>query len=59
MMEETNKWFSTRATLAAIGLKITALDLLAPIKEKVKWSEDDQTRVLVVRCFDNSVSKTA
>ncbi len=36
MMEENNKHFSPRATLAAIGLKITALGLLAPIKEKVR-----------------------
>ena len=38
-MTETNRHFSPRATLAAIGLKIGAMNLLAPIKEKVKITQ--------------------
>jgi hypothetical protein len=38
-MTETNHHFSPRATLAAIGLKIKAIDLLTPIKEKVKITQ--------------------
>jgi hypothetical protein len=38
-MTETNHHFSPRATLAAIGLKIRAMDLLDPIKEKVKIAQ--------------------
>jgi hypothetical protein len=41
MMGETNKYFSPRATLAAVGLKIRAPHLLAPIKENVNI--DQQT----------------
>src|SRR5262245_31211927 len=38
-MTETNRHFSPRATLAAIGLKIRTMNLLAPIKEKVKIAQ--------------------
>jgi hypothetical protein len=38
-MTETNRHFSPRATLAAIGLKIRAMNLLAPIKEMVKIAQ--------------------
>jgi|SRR6266508_2038026 len=38
-MTETNRHFSPRATLAAIGLKIRAMNLLTPIKEKVKIAQ--------------------
>ena len=38
-MAETNRHFSPRATLAAVGLKIRAINLLTPIKEKVKIAQ--------------------
>jgi|SRR5215813_11509341 len=38
-MTDTSRHFSPRATLAAIGLKIRAIDLLAPLKEKVKVAQ--------------------
>jgi len=38
-MTDTSRHFSPRATLAAIGLKVRAIDLLAPLKEKVKVAQ--------------------
>jgi hypothetical protein len=38
-MTEINRKYSPRAVLAAIGAKLRSLDLLAPIKEKVKINQ--------------------